>query len=178
MKQRLFIAIPLNNSITNKIRSFQYDNTQLENIRWLPPENLHITGCFIGDTEREVENDIKPKIEQTIRGIRSFYLSPDDFIKVPANKPKMIWLTFRDNPEFNKLHESLHDQLGLNEQKKPPKPHVTVARSKGKKPFKGKLKGYNASIEDIEVNSVELWESQLSERGAIYKRIDRFPFDD
>ena len=73
--KRIFIAVKVNPEETflKMINSFK---TALftENIKWINPENIHITLAFLGDTEEKLIKDINSMLDKVCRNLGNFEL--------------------------------------------------------------------------------------------------------
>lgn len=133
--------------------------------------NWHITTCFIGDFQGEVEV-ICDKIANICKETKPFELNFNKITTVSQNQPRMIWHRGKRQKDFTELCTSLNRSL-LN--KKPdhnPTPHITVARSK-----KSMTQGiYQMDFEkSLEVKEIHLWKSFLNKnKGVNYKVLETF----
>lgn len=134
MKRRVFIALPISDSFKRKIegwkKEFWVKNPDVNNkIRWIPPENLHIT--LIPPFNRD-EKGIK---EATVRlsglegEIGSFNIIFERISYGPAlAHPRLVWISGRHEVQAETLRQKIEQLLRLSPDKRPFSPHVTVAR--------------------------------------------------
>ena len=178
MKKRLFLAIPLTKTIRESFAQYQR-SLNLEDVRWIPKKNLHITLYFLGDTDEVTIPEIIEELNLFFNTVNSFSLKFDKISLAPpgSKKPRIIWAEFEPNPEFENLMSGVRKIL--NKFAKEPSehkeiiPHVTLARFKPTTKF-NKLKLDQPKIEDLSVLSSELMSSHLYDDGSQYSIIASF----
>jgi 2'-5' RNA ligase len=180
VKKRLFIAIKIDNS-TSLLRIFSEARTFLkhEKIRWIDPDNLHLTITFLGDTE-EI---LTPKIISSMDIVKSFQFSMElNSIGVfkNINFPKILWFGIKSNEIMSEIKSALDRQLksiGFILEDQEFKPHLSIGRIKNitdKSNLEILLKKYdNYKIGIQTVNEIILYESILSSIGPTYKVIHK-----
>ena len=184
LNKRLFIGISANYEITpiflNIKSSILYNSGK---IQWIPLENIHLTLSFLGN----ISFEYIPKITQSLKDI----LSLDQFIVYiektgifPSTQlPTIFYLGIgkgrKKLTELQKIIEKNIAPFKVNRKKKIFMPHITIGKTKQPcrkidvLPF---LKYVYSPIE-LNVNSLALYESQLSHNGARYKVITKFPLN-
>lgn len=166
--KRLFVAMPLPNNLINEISSFSATYINSKEVRITPPENLHLTTCFIGDTPDSQIEIIKDKLCLIAKTFASFELEESKIVLAPLDRnPYMVWLQFSESYCFNRLCATLDRQLIESRPKKTYIPHVTLAR------FKQHVPNFTNNIWDykelVNLNKLILFESVLNPTGAKYK---------
>lgn len=159
MSRRLFLAIPLPSAIKNQL--FPSIHTD-EKVNFTPEEKLHITVHFLGSTEEKDIQDLLEKTGSVTEKFPPFTLTIKHF-RLKSSFNKMIWLIFEPSSSFTALSLLLRQALGSAE-KRPPLPHVTMARLK-KTPQKFLFLPISG---EITVNRIELWESKPNPEGSVY----------
>lgn len=167
---RLFIGI----SLTEKFSKDLYNESTPVRIdktwRYVLPENWHITACFIGDFDGDLDI-LYEKIEAISSNTDVFNLNFDELTTVSFNQPRMVWLKGKRDENFTELCEKLNRSI-LN--KKPdhkPTPHVTIARSK--KDIQPIIIKQNFNC-NLEVDEIHVWKSFLNKGGVNYKILKSF----
>ncbi|MBW9221347.1 RNA 2',3'-cyclic phosphodiesterase [Methanothermococcus sp. SCGC AD-155-M21] len=170
---RCFLAIELSEDIIEKLEDLKRD-FNLEGIKLVERENLHITVKFLGDVgEKTLEKIIN--MELSIRSIKSHMgnlgvFPNEDYIRV-------IWVGASNLvPLFEKIDNKL---LDLNfKREREYIPHITIGRVKfikNKKLLKDRInKHKDVDLGVLNVNSIVLMKSTLSKVGPIYKVIKRW----
>lgn len=141
-------------------------------IRFVPPENLHLTWKFFGETEQEHIPQIIHKIEKVASQTGDVAINFNRFELWPdARYPRLLVLAGDDvNGNATKLFEALN--------RKKFRPHITIARFKiKKKPEKLIRLPENLFFEKRQINfkKISLLKSILTPKGSIYDEIRGFP---
>jgi 2'-5' RNA ligase len=182
MARRIFIAVV----ISEDIRRIVYEQSRKafaarEQIRIIPPENIHITLKFLGDTRDEDIGRIINAVSAAVSGHKSFEYSLEDRIGAfpSTGRAKIAFIGInRGRDHISSLYESIEDKLyslGIEKEKRSFHPHITIARIKKPSDIGSvkweitDLKGYSP-----EASSVAVFESILGRRGARYIIIERF----
>lgn len=178
MLKRIFIALKVEPEETFLVMmSSLKSRLGNEIIRWVNPENIHLTLSFLGDTDEETVNLIynilrkqcsgSGKLEFIIRGL--------DVFKSPAN-PRVIWTGIESSEKLSELNSLVVNGLksiGIIMEDRPFKPHLTLGRIKrlnNKNALKALLEKYqDKEIQKVQVNEVIIYESILLQTGAVYK---------
>lgn len=181
--KRIFIAVKVNPEETflEMISSFKSVLFN-ENIKWINPENIHITLAFLGNTEEKLIEDISSmlkkvcgnsgNLELTIRGTGVFR---------NINDPRILWTNIDHSEYLLKLADKILiglTNMNIKLEDKAFKPHITVGRIKhlnNKEIFKKLTEQYqNTELQKLHVNEVILYESILLPQGPKYIPIERF----
>lgn len=176
---RLFIAVPLPESFKNDLVLFREENKHLQKLRWVPRENYHITGYFIGDIEVDRLEALKGALKEASESIMSFTVKFEAYCPAPSPRnARMIWARFGSCEPFTLLVRSLCESITPFIEKsthfKKPVPHITLARLKS--PLTENLIHQpEPSQKDIPVEQFELWASELLSTGARYSSIEQYP---
>ena len=184
LEKRVFIGIPIGRKITSILPSLKSSiHSSMDIIRWVPPDNIHLTLCFLGIIS---DQDI-PNIIQTLENCITFKYFK---IKIECtgvfpypNIPKILWIGIgKGADELTSLQQHIEKALRkfkeIN-QKEKFMPHITIARIRRSQrkidvlPF---LKCVYSPIE-LDVNSICLYESQLLPEGAQYTVLTEFPLN-
>ena len=124
---RVFFAIVPDENSLNEIIALQSEQ-QADKARFLTPEKIHLTLLFIGSVDAERLACIIEKAAKASQ--RSFDISFD--VTGSFKRSKILWLgSSKDNPNVNGLFKNLKHQIeqcGIKTEKRPFKPHITLAR--------------------------------------------------
>jgi 2'-5' RNA ligase len=178
-RKRLFLAILLPHLIRSQLADYQ-EKTDIVGIRWIPPENLHITVHFIGSTQTELVSDISQAVREKVAGLLPFKLTFEKICYMPNRHPRMIWAQFYENDDYTNLTKNLQKVLNqyvpVSEKEKNKKaiPHITIARIP-KNIYKLPRDLPLTTLPDLSINSVVLMESELNKNGSNYFILDTFP---
>jgi len=182
-KYRLFIAINLNDIIKSQISEMIGDiNTNFNYVKWVKPENLHITLKFLGDTPEEKLKDIKKTLLAVALDHNEFSLVLADSGVFPDFKgPRVIWLGISQGKDNVKaIRDHLEDELvktGFSQENKEFKGHITLGRVK--KPEKNLahfFKNFKPEpMETQKITAIDLMKSTLYPSGPVYDILETYP---
>jgi 2'-5' RNA ligase len=180
MTKRSFIAINLPDEVKQKlgeiIRKLQRINPDYA-IKWVKPENLHLTLHFFGDLDKRKIPQVKEGIEEIIKRISSFKLKTGEFGCFPNEEmPRVIFMEVKDTKTIHTLIGELEvmlQDLGFSVDPRPWQAHLTLGRIKNQ--IQCRTSGVALLPTTFEVKSVELMESKLTPEGPIYSVIKSFP---
>ncbi len=183
MKIRTFIALNLPSEIKGELKKI-IDNlkragSQSEDVKWVEPENIHLTLHFLGWLEEERIKEVKKILEETTKGIKSCFIEIREIDCFPTKtSPRVIFLEgLEENNIINNLRTKIGERLeaiGIETDKRPFRLHFTLGRVK-KKGFKLPQTKIKDNL-SFEVSSIELMKSQLRLAGPIYSVLESFPF--
>ena len=146
-------------------------------VRWVEPENLHLTVKFLGEVPTDRLDSVFGAVEDACRGVRAFRLSLDGVGAFPNLRwPRVVWVGLGSGrDEAERLAASVEDRLadaGFAREDRSFKAHVTVGRVKERSPLAGtlgeRIAAERLAFEGIGVHSVEVMKSQLTRQGPIY----------
>ena len=171
----LFVGIPLPASLTESLRAFRQKYKDEKGIRWVQSEYLHLTICFIGNTNPNRLDEIISNTKNALKGVEPFALMFEKLCLAPTENPYMIWAQFEQNEYFREL---VIDACRILIPEQPVRnnlvPHITLARF-NKHSYSRSI-DLNTQIEngEIEVKEFALWESIQIPKGVIYKKIEKY----
>lgn len=181
--KRLFIAVKLiPNDNLLKIYYSLKKALQNDKIRWVPPDNFHLTLKFLGDTPEEKISTISEAMVNS--------LSSNKVVNIELNnvgifgskyKPRVIWFGINENRQLKdlgmKLLIDLHD-AGFPKDRQNFVPHLTVGRITkitDKQLFNIEIdKRRNVFIQRAVVDKIILFESILTSKIPIYNELKSF----
>jgi 2'-5' RNA ligase len=169
--KRLFVSIELPHSITQQLAEL---DPHLRGVRWLAPEQMHLTLSFLGDVPENVEETLKKNLSAI--DWKAFFLPLTGFGAFPGKgRPNVIWIGVGSgHPHLFQLHKRVQEAAlaaGLEPDLRAFHPHVTVARcrdvsSEAIRPFLKAHAGFDAGM--IHIESFCLNSSELSPAGSVY----------
>ena len=183
MAARTFLAVDLDEVILDALVESRerLDDPQAK-IRWVARQNLHVTVRFLGD----VADDVLPEVCRRA-GAAASKIDPFEFqVKSiscvpPSGQLRMVWANIVDlNGKFAALHEAVTAELagmGLHEENRPFRPHLTLARVKGIRDasaFRQTASAYaDAEFGSQKAESLVVYSSQLTPTGPVYREMSR-----
>jgi 2'-5' RNA ligase len=147
-------------------------------VRPVRPECLHLTLKFLGDTPAGQVDEIIGRLTESVSGWRAFELAFCGIGRMPARRPRVIFAELSDPaqqvPRFAAavmaIEESM-EELGIARERRAFRPHLTLARIRGRPP--GELdeiiETYSEqTLAEVRFEEVELIRSDLGPSGARY----------
>ncbi|MCS7247738.1 MAG: RNA 2',3'-cyclic phosphodiesterase [Anaerolineales bacterium] len=132
---RAFIAIELPSGVQQRLgRVIQRLQDQLRGvaIRWVKPQNLHLTLKFLGEVSLNNLELIKEILAREAAQVPSFEFSIGELGAFPnAKRPRVLWLHVTAPPPLLALQRSLDLQtarLGYLSEEREYSPHLTIGR--------------------------------------------------
>ncbi len=184
-KIRTFIAIELPDNIIDAIGNMQKKIGRYGlKMRWIRPENIHITLKFLGDIDPEMIQSIESCLKKTGKENNPIQLLSRGIGVFPGLKrPRVLWAGIDgDTDILKKLQQSLDDLLstiGIAKEKRPFKGHLTIGRFKGQADSK-KLISVIKTFSTFETDpffaeALTLYQSNLKPSGAVYSKLAVIP---
>ena len=177
-KLRTFIAIVLSDEIRNKLRQVTESLKEIDaDVKYVKPENVHLTLKFLGYVNESRLEDIKVALETTLSGIRPFEVSFSGIGAFPnVSVPRVVWLGIsRGGEELHGVRDRLEESLsriGIEKEGREYHSHLTVGRVKSGR-GRNKLVSWLKSNVELEigwmkVSEIVLMESILKKEGPEY----------
>ena len=184
---RAFLAVDPSQEVLNEVVIIQdrFKKTVRGDIRWVRPEGIHLTLKFFGYvSEKDIAN-ISEVVKNNIVNIKPFMLNIRRVGVFPSiNRARVLWLGIDgDIDVLIKLQKSIDTELqkyGFEMENRPFSPHLTLARIKEPKGLIGLAKIMEKSEEytagSFTIDGLNLFKSTLTPKGAIYTKLENFPF--
>lgn len=129
---RLFIGIPLSDTVTNELSSLSLRlRTNESGLRWSAPQSWHITLQFLGDTTAGQQACIIAHLDEMRFHPLRIDLNSVNFF----DRAGLFFAAVTVTPELFSLRQRVVTATmpcGFAPEARPYHPHVTLARSKGK----------------------------------------------
>ena len=182
---RLFLAI----NLEPELRRVIHDATSTlrdaaPSMTWVREPQLHLTLKFFGEQPPEVADrlssgmaDVAARHKQvpiTIGGVGAF---PN------LRRPRVVWMGVEQSPRLELLHHDVEvacEAAGFEIDARPFRPHLTLARSKGRstvdelRALSRAAKRAKTEVESL-VQSIDLMASELSSNGSTYRVVSASP---
>lgn len=177
---RLFIAFPLESSVADQLGRIIVALKQKEaDVKWVVPKNIHMTACFLGDTDQskvEAVNKVIDEIASQHKQVATYIDAVGGFPSL--DKPRVIWAGMSAGSEpLATATTALVGKIrrhGFSLDDKPFKPHLTLGRVREGGKFgelSEYLKTYTFAPIPIRFDRLTLFESTLTPQGPIYAGI-------
>jgi RNA 2',3'-cyclic 3'-phosphodiesterase len=181
---RTFIGIDPGKAIRDQIITLQDTMARTgTEVKWVEPENLHVTLLFLGEVDMLDVPPICQSVADTVRLHSSFPMSIENVGCFPnLRRPRIVWVGVGEGvQEVVALHDALEPpllELGCyRREERHYTPHITLGRVKSDRPTdkltasltrRAGWKGGATSVREIHVMS-----SELTSRGPIYTVLSR-----
>jgi RNA 2',3'-cyclic 3'-phosphodiesterase len=181
---RSFIAIEMPPEVRKSLSRLQQDlKAGGQQVKWVEPENLHLTLQFLGNINAAKVGDIASAIEKAGTGIRPFRIEVGGLGVFPdIRRINVIWVGLAGELEkLDKLQKNIGANLtplGFPPETRPFTPHLTIGRVRDfARPEDRAALGriiaqtdYNVKYK-IDATAVNLMKSQLTREGPIYSKL-------
>jgi len=200
MKKRIFChAGFMPEDIQTKVAEVKKDFADF-NIRWVKPEQLHVTLSFLGEIEEEKIESVISAARETAANFRPSTLTVRGLGVFPeVGRPRVLWMGFNHEDRGKRLaaiafslQQKLilsgfvqRDRLVPSERKSISgewlefEAHLTLGRfkqAKGGEKLQKLLDKYkNVLFGEVKLDAIYVTESVLTSRGPEYKTIERIP---
>ncbi|RMF94431.1 MAG: RNA 2',3'-cyclic phosphodiesterase [Nitrospinota bacterium] len=175
---RTFIGIAISPVIQQQILAAQKAwGEVVPGIRWIKPENLHLTLKFLGEIEETLVDPIHHRMQRVAGGVAPFTLTIQGLGVFPnLSRPRVLWLGVNQGKQsLQTLYALLQAELtplGFPAEKRAYTPHLTLARFKtfSSPSLLSALLQQSLRYEfaPLSVHRIDLIRSQLHPGGAIY----------
>jgi 2'-5' RNA ligase len=178
-RQRLFVAVPLPLDLQPLVRRAQEGLPSIPGLRLLRPEQWHVTLAFIGEVDAEKAAVARSVLETLPTGIGGEAVI-DGYLMLPSpSRARVVTLGLEDERGvFRDLFETVMGGLEvegvMKREKRPFRPHLTIARLRTPSAVRPRFEGERARFA---VQSVCLYESELRREGAVYTVVSRRTFE-
>jgi len=180
---RCFIAIDIPPSVKRKIYELitvinERGYINKKDIKWVKPENLHITLAFLGNLPVEEISLLCDIITNVSKTNSPFEINLEGLGFFPnIRQPKVFWIGINRSASLFDLKRQIDvklQQAGINYDKKPFSPHITIARFKNTIEIKKQI--FDIAFKDeFKVNELHLIKSDLFKEGPRYTELYSAP---
>jgi len=178
---RCFVAFDLPRPVRNHLAKVTAPLRERYDIRWVPPEQMHVTVLFAGDVGREAVDALAERVERCELAPLSLQLQPLGVFP-PRGIPRVVWAGLGGGTAAlratQEQFEAVAEPLGIPREKRAFTPHVTLGRVKS--PFGAlalidQLAERSADLKDkpFEAPSLTLYESVLTPQGPRHEVVTR-----
>lgn len=173
---RLFIAIELPEEIKRTFSSFCME---VPGVRWVPPEQIHLTLRFLGDVLPQTFMEIKKALADvtfasfplTVRGVGHF---------PPHGHPRVLWVGTEESRPLLTLQQKIEAAVvgaGILPEERRFSPHLTLARIK--EDASAAVARFEAKHRELlfppfNVNEFILFSSVLTPKGATHRKEETY----
>jgi len=180
MKIRSFISLDLPLSLRHELSGHAKliaGQDKRQKIRWLPPENYHLTLVFLGDVESAILSRLQFELEQKLEAAESVPLTISAITTFPFSRPRIAAALVDQTAELLRLQSDVANcvrKCGITPERRRFVPHVTLGRLKPRAGKTVDFKVRNILLSGI-ADSVTLFQSELTPDGAIRTALAEIP---
>ena len=176
----LFIATPISRQVEAELADIIYQLKSVAgNIKWVKPENIHLTIKFLGETDDSLVEPISEIIDETSREIKILNFRLSKLGGFPnLIRPRALWAGLDgDHAELERLAGSLDQlvhKLGYARETRKFRPHLTLGRVKKPQSLPQLarfIENYKIEAMPFQIDRLTLFKSTLTPRGPIYERL-------
>jgi 2'-5' RNA ligase len=175
---RLFIALNLPKKERTRIHRAARKLREADlPVRWVDPDQYHITLKFLGQVRKSDVPRIEAAMAKAAEANRPFTTELGVFGAFPTvRRPRVIWLGIGANPELRCLKQDLEwslGDMGFESETRAFHPHVTLGRA-DERGGAGAFRGLDEMVADmglkgeIKVHTIDLISSRISREGPRY----------
>jgi len=152
-------------------------------VKWVDPDNIHLTLKFLGNTDSGIVGKITSALEEAVRGTPPFSIEVGGLGVFPNTRHvRVVWVGLTGEVaklgQLQQRIETVLVPLGFAAESRSFTPHLTLGRvndyaSPGERQDLGQLvtgTAFEARYK-INVDAVHLIKSQLTREGPIYSKI-------
>ena len=180
MKIRSFISLDLPLSLRHELSGHAKliaGQDKRQKIRWLPPENYHLTLVFLGEVESTILSGLQFELEQKLEAAESVPLTISAITPFPFSRPRIAAALVERTAELLQLQSDVANcvrKYGITLERRRFVPHVTLGRLKTRAGKTVDFKVRNILLSGI-AESVTLFQSELTPDGAIHSALAEIP---
>jgi 2'-5' RNA ligase len=152
-------------------------------VKWLPPENIHLTLKFLGSTEESILEAVRQSLSKKLSPYSPFYIRISGVGCFPdERRPRVVWVGIHESGQVRDVQRDIEVEMakfGFPSEERAFSPHLTIGRVKGREKIDVLLKMMDEYREvgfgDLEVRGVTLMKSELNPAGAKYFPLAEIP---
>ena len=182
--KRTFIGFKVdNNPSISRLFIDLKKNFKEGQLKWIDPDNLHLTLRFLGNTNDSQLPEIIKSMQQLVREYNNFTLKISGLGFFGTSRfPKILWAGVNMPDDIIEMVARIEDivcNAGFSPETRPYSPHLTLCRIKTLKDSTGLgnlIDKYRQTLFiEQEIKEIILYESILNSSGSVYKQLQIFP---
>jgi RNA 2',3'-cyclic 3'-phosphodiesterase len=173
---RLFVAIDVPDTFAPELMRLQDDSLPA---RWTRPDQFHLTLKFIGHVAEEQAVEIQLRLSTVQAKAFSMHIAGLGAFPNPRRARVLVASVKADNAliDLSDAVETTLEAVGIEREKRPLRPHITIARLKEPDPdlvraYLHRHDGFR--LGPFSASSFHLYESRLHPSGAAYTRLHTY----
>jgi len=180
---RAFVAIEISEAIRNALGDLLAElRTHGAPVKWVRPENLHLTLKFLGDVPEESAPKAVEILRKCAEDVAPFEMDVKGAGGFPnLKRPRVLFVEAHDSPpRARELARRLNREMtraGVPREDRPFRSHVTLGRMRRPRPLGAAAHTLAAAAERsfgaMTVERITLMQSDLTPKGPIYTPVQR-----
>ncbi len=178
---RCFVALPLPESVRSRVGALQEElraSPWTQRVRWVPPENFHVTLQFLGRVPPSRHSGIAAALEKLAAARASFDWVVGGVTALPSpSRARVIVARVEGDDSVGDLAAGVARALaplGFQREARRFRPHLTLGRVR-KPPLRGERIERPGEAIVCPADEIVLFASELAPSGARYRRIGSWP---
>lgn len=176
---RTFIALKIPEEIIENIFNLIYSIDNNYKFNWEQKNKIHLTLKFLGD----IKPAIVPQIINELDFLNDFNVQSLELknfgMFFHKKEPKIFWAGLNTSKELIEVVDKIEltlEKFGIEKEKRPFKPHLTLLRIKNNLniDFLYKLVNFNFEPIVFQTDSIVFYKSELLPTGSVYKSLHKF----
>ncbi|GAB6908498.1 conserved hypothetical protein [Desulfosarcina cetonica] len=175
---RAFIAIPLPEAVIAFLRQIQQRlRSTSMNVRWVRPENIHLTLKFLGEIDRSKVPAIAVQLDESSAATASFSLFAQGCGVFPNfRRARVLWVGLKGDLQplggLQTMVDAALEKIGYERENRPFRAHLTIGRVR-QRIDADSVRVSMAALQNMTstpfiVEQVRLYQSVLRPSGAKY----------
>jgi RNA 2',3'-cyclic 3'-phosphodiesterase len=184
---RTFIGVPLAPAIRDKLVALQEQFAETSgSVKWVEPENLHVTMLFLGDVDAREVVTVCKTVERVVAVMGPFTMRVAGIGCFPnPRRPRTIWAGIEEGAqELVELHNALEvplmEQGCYRREERAFTPHITLGRVKGESDTQALAEAMKQQADwfagQTTVKEIHVLSSELTRDGPAYTVMSRARF--
>jgi 2'-5' RNA ligase len=177
MGVRAFIALDIDAGARGRLSSALEElRPRLAGVKWVRPEGIHLTLRFLGDSEPDVLERLRPALAEAAARCPATSAPLTGFGLFPARgAPRVLWVGLQPEDSVRLLQaecEAAAVRCGFAPEPRPFAAHLTLGRWRERAP-RPELPGAELGL--TRLDTLLLMRSELRRGGAVYTPVASFP---
>ncbi|HLW63858.1 MAG TPA: RNA 2',3'-cyclic phosphodiesterase [Gemmataceae bacterium] len=181
---RTFIGVPLVPGIRDKLVALQQQLAETSgSVKWVEPENLHVTMLFLGEVDAREVLTVCRTVEGVVGALEPFAMRVAGIGCFPnPRRPRTIWAGIEEGSrELIELHTALEQPLMekgcYRREERAFTPHITLGRVKGESDTRALAEALKLQADwfagQMTVKEIHVLSSELMKEGPVYTVLSR-----
>ena len=174
MKIRTFLALELPQNVRHQLSAYAELISgcgKLQQIRWLPEENYHLTLSFLGEVEYVLIDSLQLELEQILSSKQFVPFRFSEITPFPfSGTPKIVAAMLEYSDVLMQLQNNIVKcvrAFGISLERRRFTPHVTLGRLKSRSRRSMAFHPQQIFLEGVSAKVV-IFQSELVPKGAVY----------